>query len=55
MIPKKYNTSKTLMILNDLERLKDVNDNKDNNNIELILAKDDNSYFINDHKSTAND
>lgn len=55
MIPKKYNTSKTLIILNDLERLKDINDNNDNNNIELILAKDDNSYFINDHKTTAND
>ena len=55
MIPKKYNISKTLIILNDLERLNDVNDNKDNNNIELILAEDDNSYFINDHKSTAND
>ncbi len=52
MIPKKYNISKTLIILNDLERLKDINDNNDNNNIELILAKDDNSYFINDHKTT---
>lgn len=52
MIPKKYNISKTLIILNDLERLKDINDNNGNNNIELILAKDDNSYFINDHKTT---
>jgi hypothetical protein len=52
MIPKKYNISKTLIILNDLERLKDINDNNNNNNIELILAKDDNSYFINDHNTT---
>jgi hypothetical protein len=52
MIPKKYNISKTLIILNDLERLKDINDNNGNNNIELILAKDDNSYFINGHKTT---
>ena len=52
MIPKKYNISKTLIILNDLERLKDINDNNDNNNIELMLAKDDNSYFINDHNTT---
>jgi hypothetical protein len=52
MIPKKYNISKTLIILNDLERLKDINDNNNNNNIELMLAKDDNSYFINDHNTT---
>jgi len=52
MIPKKYNISKTLIILNDLERLKDINDNSGNNNIELMLAKDDNSYFINDHNTT---
>jgi hypothetical protein len=52
MIPKKYNISKTLIILNDLERLKDINDNNDNNNIELMLAKDDNSYFINDNNTT---
>jgi hypothetical protein len=52
MIPKKYNISKTLIILNDLERLKDINGNNDNNNIELILAKDDNSYFINDNNTT---
>ena len=52
MIPKKYNISKTLIILNDLERLKNINDNNDNNDIELILAKDDNSYFINDHNTT---
>jgi hypothetical protein len=51
-IPKKYNISKTLIILNDLERVKDINDNNDNNNIELMLAKDDNSYFINDHNTT---
>jgi hypothetical protein len=51
-IPKKYNISKTLIILNDLERVKDINDNNDNNNIELMLAKDDNSYFINDHDTT---
>jgi hypothetical protein len=52
MIPKKYNISKTLIILNDLERLKDINDNNDNNNIQLMLAKEDNSYFINDHDAT---
>jgi hypothetical protein len=51
-IPKKYNINKTLIILNDLERVKDINDNNDNNNIELMLAKDDNSYFINDHDTT---
>jgi hypothetical protein len=51
-IPKKYNISKTLIILNDLERVKDINDNNDNNNIELMLAKDDNSYFINEHDTT---
>ncbi len=51
IIPKKYNTSKTLMILNDLERLKDVNDDNDNNNVELILAKDENSYFINESQN----
>jgi hypothetical protein len=51
-IPKKYNISKTLIILNDLERVKDINDNNDNNDIELMLAKDDNSYFINDHNTT---
>jgi len=52
MIPKKYNISKTLIILNDLERFKDINDNNDNNNIELMLAEDDNSYFVNDHNTT---
>ncbi|MER5175787.1 MAG: hypothetical protein ABJB76_12675 [Candidatus Nitrosocosmicus sp.] len=47
-IPKKYNINKTLIIFNDLDKLNYNNDNNQNNNntIELILAEEENEYFI---------
>ncbi|MBA3978484.1 MAG: hypothetical protein H0X50_09895 [Nitrosopumilus sp.] len=60
-IPKKYNTTKTLIIFNDLEKLShdtdsDSNDNLKNqdNNIRLILADEENTYFINEIHDTKN-
>jgi hypothetical protein len=50
-IPKKYNIIKTLIIFFDLEKLKYNADNNkqhyNNNSIKLILAEDENAYFIN--------
>ncbi len=56
-IPKRYQEDKTLLIFNNLENLnvdgtgtvksqnlQEIHNN--NNNIKLILAKDENSYFI---------
>src|SRR4051812_21057412 len=53
-IPKTFGQDKTLLIFNDLERIKSVFDpsNKDANlesydhDVKLLLAKDENSYFI---------
>ncbi len=61
-IPKKYNISKTLIIFNDLEKLdftdeKNLNNNYNQNNIntiELILAEDENEYFISNHPVESN-
>ena len=60
-IPKKYNTSKTLIIFNDLEK---ISHNAENNltdglknqdsNIKLILADEENTYFINETHDTKN-
>jgi hypothetical protein len=54
-IPKKYNISKTLIILNDLQSISHATDNNsdDNiknqiNNIKLSLADGENTYFINE-------
>jgi hypothetical protein len=52
-IPKKYNIIKTLIIFNDLEKLNYNNENNNKNITELILAEEENAYFINNH-STAN-
>ena len=52
-IPKKYNIIKTLIIFNDLEKLNYNNDNNNKNITELILAEEENAYFIDNH-STAN-
>jgi hypothetical protein len=50
-IPKKYNIIKTLIIFFDLEKLNYNADNikqpHNNNSIKLILAEDENAYFIN--------
>jgi hypothetical protein len=50
-IPKKYNIIKTLIIFFDLEKLNYNADNNkqhyNNNSIKLILAEDENAYFIN--------
>ena len=50
-IPKKYNIIKTLIIFFDLEKLNYNSDNiqqqYNNNSIKLILAEDENAYFIN--------
>jgi hypothetical protein len=49
-IPKKYNIIKTLIIFNDLEKL-----NCNNKNIiELLLAEEENAYFIDNHSTTNN-
>ncbi len=60
-IPKKYNTTKTLIIFNDLEKIShdtdsDSNDNlkNQNNSIRLILADEENTYFINEIHDTRN-
>ena len=60
-IPKKYNTSKTLIIFNDLEKIShntenNLSDNlkKQDNNIKLILADKENTYFINEIHYTKN-
>ena len=53
-IPKTFGQDKTLLIFNDLERTNSVLDlpDKDANlegydyNVKLLLAKDENSYFI---------
>ncbi len=52
-IPKKYNIIKTLIIFNDLEKLNCNNDSNYKNITELILAEEENAYFIDNH-STAN-
>lgn len=54
-IPKKYNTTKTLIIYNDIvspnHHIDDNNNNKNqdykDNTIKLILAEEENAYFIN--------
>jgi len=50
-IPKKYNIIKTLIIFFDLEKLNynidNINQHYNNNSIKLILAEDENAYFIN--------
>lgn len=53
-IPKTFGQEKTLLIFNDLEKTNNIVDqsNKDANlegeynNVRLLLAKDENSYFI---------
>lgn len=54
-IPKKYNTIKTLIIFNDLEKISHNTDNNLNDNlksqsnsVKLILADEENTYFINE-------
>lgn len=52
-IPKKYNTIKTLIVYNDLDKLNYNTDGIDNNKhkdntLKLILAEEENSYFINE-------
>jgi hypothetical protein len=53
-IPKKYNIIKTLIIFNDLEKLNYNNDNNNKNITELILAEEENAYFIDNHSTTNN-
>ncbi len=60
-IPKKYNTSKTLIIFNDLEKTShNAEDNlsyglkSQDGNIKLILADEENTYFINEIHDTKN-
>jgi hypothetical protein len=53
-IPKKYNIIKTLIIFNDLEKLNYNKDNKNKNITELILAEEENAYFIDNHSTTNN-
>lgn len=53
-IPKTFGQEKTLLIFNDLENTnnivdlsyKDANLEGDDHNVRLLLAKDENSYFI---------
>ena len=45
-IPKKYNINKTLIIFNDLEKLSPTNQINNNTTIELLLAEEENEYFI---------
>jgi hypothetical protein len=50
-IPKKYNIIKTLIVYLNLENLSYNIDNfkqYKNNSIKMILAEDENAYFIND-------
>lgn len=58
-IPKKYNTIKTLIIFNDLEKTShDIDNNSDvnlknqNKGIRLILADEENTYFIKENHDT---
>ena len=51
---KKYNIIKTLIIFNDLEKLNYNNDNNNKNITELILAEEENAYFIDNHSTTNN-
>ncbi len=55
-IPRNYNTSKTLIIFNDLEKNNNLNDDLKNqgSNIKLILANEENTYFINEIHDTKN-
>jgi hypothetical protein len=53
-IPKKYNIIKTLIIFNDLEKLNYNNDYNNKNITELILAEEENAYFIDNHSTTNN-
>ncbi len=60
-IPKNYNTTKTLIIFNDLEKIShnaenNLNDGLKNqdSNIKLILADEENTYFINEIHDTKN-
>ncbi|WP_144728888.1 hypothetical protein [Candidatus Nitrosocosmicus arcticus] len=53
-IPKTFGQDKTLLIFNDLEKTSNVGDLSDkeadledyDHNVKLLLAKDENSYFI---------
>lgn len=51
-IPKKFNENKTLIIFADIEKLQSIDNNtsqiqgKNGSLINLLLAKDENSYFI---------
>lgn len=53
-IPKTFGQDKTLLIFNDLEKTNNVADLSDkeadledyDHNVKLLLAKDENSYFI---------
>lgn len=53
-IPKTFDQAKTLLIFNDLEKTNIIVDRSDNeadledydHNVKLILAKDENSYYI---------
>jgi hypothetical protein len=53
-IPKKYNIIKTLIIFNDLEKLNYNNDNNNKNITQLILAEEENAYFIDNHSTINN-
>jgi hypothetical protein len=53
-IPKKYNIIKTLIIFNDLEKLNYNNENNNKNITQLILAEEENAYFIDNHSTTNN-
>jgi len=53
-IPKTFGQDKTLLIFNDLEKTNNIADLSDkeakledyDHNVKLLLAKDENSYFI---------
>jgi len=53
-IPKKYNINKTLIIFNDLEKLSPTNQINNNTTIELLLAEEENEYFIGTISATNN-
>ncbi len=46
MIPRKYKIDKTLIIFNDLENITTDSDENNKKNIQLLLAEEENSYFI---------
>ena len=46
MIPRKYKIDKTLIIFNDLENTTTDLDKNSKKNIQLLLAEEENSYFI---------